>query len=218
MRPSNDKICFVPDYWPLFHSEEKRIFSYTCPDGTEISFKSIFSYDAAKKSMRYENFDDNSCWLNTWYYKYDAGFGIAEWRDDHPLNGSKRKIFGKKDRHVFINPIGWGEYTVVGDIYQNKPVKNTLLCWPPMFAIGHQHIHFECILDNFSTYHGIDYQDVLVFKYQQRFGKRSSGARYYNARGIGPVAIEWIHYRDDGTEITKTRVDAGVEFIGSKIY
>ena len=80
-----------------------------------------------------------------------------------------------------------------------------------MFAIGQQQVYFEGILDSFSTYHGIDYRDVLVFKYQQRFGVGSNGARYYNARGIGHVAIEWIHYKDDGSEVIKTRVDAMVE-------
>lgn len=208
----DQKRIFIPDYWPLFQTNEKRIFHYTCPDGTEISFKSIFSYDFLVKTMRYESFDDNSNWLNTWFYRYRPGFGIAEWRDDHPLNGLKRNIFGKRDRHVFLRPIGWGECVDLGDIYQNKPIKNTLLCWPPMFAVGHQQVHFEGRLDSFSTYHSVDYRDVLVFKYRQRFGRRSSGARYYNALGIGPVAIEWIHYRDDGSEAVKTRVDAVVEF------
>jgi hypothetical protein len=59
-----------------------------------------------------------------------------------------------------------------------------------MFAVGQQYVQFEGRLDSFSTYHGVDYRDILVIKYRQRFGVRSSGARYYNARGIGPVAIE----------------------------
>lgn len=212
MKRSKNRISFIPDYWPLFQTDERRVFNYTCPDGTEISFKSIFSYVSSMKSMRYENYDDKLCWLNTWFYQYQPGFGIAEWRDDHPLTGLKRTLFGKKDRHIFLNPIGWGEYIGLGDIYQNKPIKNTLLCWPPMFAIGHQQVHFEKRLDSFSTYHGITYQDILVFKYRQKFGKRTSGARYYNACGIGPVAIEWIYYGDDGVEVVKTRVDATVEY------
>ena len=84
-----------------------------------------------------------------------------------------------------------------------------------MFAFGQQHIQFEGRLDSFSNYHSVDYHDVLVFKYRQRFGKWSSDVRYYNARGIVFVAIEWIHYRDDGSEVVKTRVDATVEFIKS---
>ena len=212
MHKVTNSNIFIPDYWPLFQTAEKRRFKYTCPDGTEISFNSEFSYDASKKSMRFESFDENSNWLNTWFYQHRPGFGLAEWRDDHPLDGWRRHIFGAKDRHVFAKPIGWGEYASIGGTYENKPVKNTLLCWPPMFAVGHQHIHFENRLEHFSTYHSVQYQDVIVFKYRQKFGKRSSGARYYNARGIGPVAIEWIHYKDDGSEVIKTRVDAVVEF------
>ena len=210
--PENRSI-FVPEYWPLFQTAERRIFNYTCPDGTEISFRSEFSYDAFTKSMRYENYDSSSRWLNTWFYEYRPGFGIAEWRDDHPLNGWRRTLFGQQDRHVFLQPIGWGEYVYIGGEYQNRPIKNTLYCWPPMFSVSHQSIQFEERLAKFSTYHGLEYEDVLVFRYKQRFGKRSGGARYYNARGIGPVGIEWIHYQDDGSECVRTRVDASVEFI-----
>jgi hypothetical protein len=217
MLKSKNSHIFIPDYWPLFQTREKRVFKYSCPDGTEISFNSEFSCDFTKNSMRYESYDENASWLNTWFYQHRPGFGIAEWRDDHPLDGWRRNIFGAKDRHIFLNPIGWGEYATIGGTYVNRPVKNTLLCWPPMFAVGEQQIYFEAFLDDFSTYHGVDYTDVLVFKYRQRFGGRSSGARYYNARGIGPVAIEWIHYKDDGTEHVKTRVDAVVEISENQI-
>ena len=101
MYKATNSNIFIPDYWPLFQTEEKRIFKYTCPDGTEISFNSEFSYDASKKSMRFESFDENSNWLNTWFYQHRPGFGLAEWRDDHPLDGWRRHIFGAKDRHVF---------------------------------------------------------------------------------------------------------------------
>ncbi len=77
-----------------------------------------------------------------------------------------------------------------------------------MLAMGHQLIHFERFEKKFTTWHGRSYGNVLVFRYRQTFGGRSLGARYFNAENIGPVAIEWIDYRKDGSEIVKTRVDA----------
>jgi len=83
----------------------------------KFHFNLSFAYDEYKKSMRYDNYDDNSSWLNTLFYHCRPGFGIAEWRDDYPLNGLKQKLFSNKDRQVFIKPIGWGEYASFGDIY-----------------------------------------------------------------------------------------------------
>ena len=61
--------------------------------------------------MLYNNYDSAGTWLNKWFYRYNPGFGVAEWRDDYPNN-----------KKVVLNPpIGWGEFQGVGSDYINYP-------------------------------------------------------------------------------------------------
>jgi hypothetical protein len=59
-------------------------------------------------------------------------------------------------------------------------------------AKGVQCVAYEQLLPYWSntltTYH-----DVLVFTYLQAWdGKPGGGARYWMAKGIGPVAVQWL--------------------------
>jgi len=51
---------------------------------------------------------------------------------------------------------------------------------------------------------------VLVIVYQQSWGKNTAGARYFLAKGIGPVALQWIAPNPNkaGSFITTARMDA----------
>jgi len=157
---------FVPAYWPLFKTHELRRFDYKAPDAP--NFTSVFSYDSGSDSMLYNNYDANGTWLNRWYYRYNPGFGIAEWRDDYPNN-----------KKVVLSPaIGWGEFQAIGSTYQNKPQFDFLKCWPPAFGSGEQIVTFE---QHLPTYIATtqSYSDVLVFSYIQSWnGKPATGARY----------------------------------------
>jgi hypothetical protein len=201
----SDKIL-VAAYWPFFNNNEWRRFDYTAVDGSMPPITSVFSYDPKTNSMLYDDYDANGVWKDRWYYQYRAGFGIAEWRDDYPNN-----------KVVVMNPpIGWGNLESIGEAYQNKPAMDPFKCWPWSFAKGRQIVAFEALLQNFVVNCGIVYYDVLQFTYLQSWsGKPATGARYWMARGIGPVAVQWLAQDSkDPTKIIETaRMDAVVTHV-----
>jgi len=171
---------FIPAYWPLFTTHELRRFDYVAKGVP--NFTSVFSYDAGSASMLYNNYDSNNIWLNRWYYQYRTGFGIAEWRYDYPNN---KKV-------VMNHPIGWGEFTYVGGKYENKPQFDFIKCWPAATGSGEQIVSFEDHLP-VMTVNGVAYNDVIQFSYLQSWGgKPATGARYWMALGIGPIATQFL--------------------------
>lgn len=199
-----DKI-FVPAYWPLFKSHELRRFDYSAPNTP--SFTSVFSYDVGSDSMLYNNYDSNLTWLNRWYYRYNPGFGIAEWRDDYPGN-----------KKVVLSPaIGWGEFQGVGSDYINYPKFDFFKCWPPATSNGVQIVHFEQRLSSFTAC-AVTYTDVIQFSYLQAWnGKPGNGARYWMALGVGPVAVSFLAQdATDPKKVTETvRWDAKVTSVNA---
>ena len=173
-------MLFVPAYWPFFKSGELRRFDYSNPDAP--SFTSVFSYDKGSDSMLYNNYDSAGTWLNKWYYQYRTGFGVAEWRDDYPGN-----------KKVVLNPpIGWGEFQEVGSDYINYPRFDFFKCWPPAASKGVQIVHFEEQISQMNVL-GVYYQDVIKFSYLQNWdGKPATGARYWMALGVGPIATQFL--------------------------
>ena len=171
---------FVPAYWPLFKTGELRRFDYVAPDTP--SFTSVFSYDKGSDSMLYNNYLPDGSWGNRWYYRYNTGFGIAEWRDDYP-----------KGKKVVLNPpIGWGEFQDVGSDYIDYPKFDFFKCWPPAASRGVQIVHFEDHISQMSVL-GTYYQDVIQFSYLQNWdGKPATGARYWMALGVGPIATQFL--------------------------
>ena len=173
-------MLFVPAYWPFFKSGELRRFDYAS-DGAP-PFTSVFSYDVGSDSMVYNNYASAGTWLNKWYYRYNPGFGVAEWRDDYPGN-----------KKVVLNPpIGWGEFQDVGSVYQNKPKFDFFRSWPPANSSGDQIVVFEQHLSSFTA-SAVTYTDVIQFSYLQSWdGKPATGARYWMALGVGPVATSFL--------------------------
>lgn len=173
---------FMPAYWPLFKSSELRRFDYTTDDNSMPPITSVFSYDAGSNSMLYIDYDSHLNWKDTWYYTYNLGSGINEWRDDYP---------GKKV--VMSPPIGWGEYLEIGSDYITHPKMSLFQSWPPAMASGVQIVHIEKLLDWWPGRNGVTYQDVLVFTYLQAWdGKPGTGARYWMAKDVGPVSVQWL--------------------------
>lgn len=171
---------FVPAYWPLFKTHELRRFDYVANGAPP--FTSVFSYDVGSDSMLYNNYDSTGAWLNRWYYQYRTGFGIAEWRDDYPGN---KKV-------VLLPSIGWGEFQDVGSVYQNKPQFDFFRCWPPARSSGDQIVVFEQHFTSFNAC-AVAYDDVIQFSYLQSWnGKPATGARYWMALGVGPIAAQFL--------------------------
>jgi len=173
---------FMPAYWPIFKTNELRRFDYTALDDSMPPITAVFAYDAGSDSMLYIDYDAHLTWKDTWYYRYNAGSGINEWRDDYP---------GKKI--VMSPPIGWGEYFDIGGTFVCYPKMSFLQSWPPAMAKGVQIVCVEALLDTFRVQTGVIYNNVLKFTYLQAWdGKPGGGARYWMAEGVGPVAVQWI--------------------------
>lgn len=189
----SDGSIFVAAYWPVFTSSQLVRFDYKSADGSLAPFTSVFSYDQGSASMLYNNYDSSLNWLNRWYYQYRPGFGIAEYRDDYPNN---KKV-------VMAPPIGWGEYASIGAWYENYPQFDTLKCSPPASGSGVQLVLFEEHLSSIEI-RNVTFQDVLVFSYSQSWNSKApTGARYWMALGVGPIAVQFIL-----NNVTSARADA----------
>lgn len=172
---------FIPAYWPMFKTGILRRFDYTAIDGSMPPITAVFSYDKGSDSMLYIDYDAHLNWVDTWYYRYNVGSGINEWRDDYP---------GKKV--VMSPPIGWGEWQDIGSDFICYPKMNPLQSWPPAMAKGVQICHYEQLLPSFTNTTQT-WSDVLVFTYLQAWdGKPGTGARYWMANGVGPIAVQWL--------------------------
>ena len=184
----------VPSYWPLFTTSEKRRFYYTTDDGSMDPLIATFEYDPTTKSMLYKDYNAKGEWLDTWYYYTAPGYGIAEWRDDYPQKSAWQKvIFGPIKKVVMSEPIGWGDKLPIGGIYTNCPKFDPFKSCPPQFSDGWQWVMIEDLMPSFTMRNGHVYNDVLKFWYQQRWGNGTqAGARYWMAKGVGPVAVQWI--------------------------
>ncbi len=197
----------------MFTTQETRRFDYTSPDGSLAPMTSIFEYDPATRSMLYENFDANMSWQNTWFYRANPAYGIAEWRDDYPqTNDLLKAVFGPVKKVIMAIPIGWGATLPVGGVFRNMPAFSFFRSSPPQLGIGFQSVTLEAVLDDFTTRDGTTYHDVAEFLYQQSWGTGPQiGARYWMAKGVGPVAIQWVGV-DPATHqtIETARMDAVV--------
>lgn len=170
----------VWEFWPFFTAGKRR-FDYRLEADDAIQFSSVFSFDPATASMLYRDFDGAGKWLDTWFYQQRPGFGVAEWRDDYP---GKCKVFRE--------PIGWGDVVDVGTVYQNEPCVDVFRTWPPTWPLkGWQMVAYEARLESLTLRTGATFEDVLQFVYFQRWGSLG-GARYWMARGVGPIAVQWI--------------------------
>jgi hypothetical protein len=199
---------FLPAYWPLFKTTELRRFDYSDPTGTLEPISSVFSYDKATDSMRYDDFNGDESWRDTWYYQYRVGFGIAEWQDEDVMPaGWMTTVFGKKKRVVMDPPIGWGEFLNVGETYTNYPKMVPWRCMPPQFASGKNVVTIKKhITDGFDVGNS-RYHDVIQMLYQQSWNNNPPvGANYWMALGVGPVAIQWVAPTGQMSAILPARV------------
>jgi hypothetical protein len=190
---------YIGNYWPFFFTGLRQ-FEYSTKDGAVAPYTTNFYYDSERSSMAQENYSAEGKFLNKWFMQIRTGFGVAEWRDDYPDG----KIV------VMDPPIGWGNVETVPGTYYNKVETYPWQCIPFTIAEAEQTVKYEELLPEFTTWHGIQYQNVLVFSYAQKWGKNISGARYWMAEGIGPVGVAFIIQNEDGSFKTWERSDAKV--------
>ncbi len=201
-------VIFVPEYWPLFTTAEQRRFDYLASDGSGLRFTSVFAYDAASNSMRYNNFDAAGNWLNTWFYRYMPGFGISEWQDWFPQSGILAALFGPVKKVVMSTPIGWGEWATVGGTFTNSPAIDFFRSRPPQTGTGFQYVLFEALLPSFALSNGDVYSNVLMFYAAQVWNGKADAIRFWMAKGVGPVAVQFIEInRNTGFPTVSVRFD-----------
>ena len=197
---------FVPDYWPKPTYGKINAFAYRAVDGSMSDITAYFLLSDDQKDMLYVEYNSAMQWQDTWYMRYTPGQGIMEWRDDYPKGG----LFGTRKKVVMNPGIGWGEWATIGSFYQNHPRMDPLSCNPPNFQSGTQTVIWESWMEQLILSNGDIYNDVLTVVYQQSWGTKTTGARYYLAKGIGPVALNWIapNPNKPGSFVTTARMDA----------
>ena len=80
----------------------------------------------------------------------------------------------------------------IGTEYINYPKFSFFKCWPPAKESGVQIVTFEQRISQMEVF-GVYYPDVLQFSYLQSWGgKPSTGARYWMAFGVGPIATTFL--------------------------
>lgn len=192
------------DYWPSPPYGRIAKFQYVDvgpePDtnvrGTMPDMHSWFVFEPKTFTTLYVDYDKDMNWKDTWYLKVKDGFGISEYRDDNIVEKQSltTKIFGNRNKIVFQenNPIWWGDVCELGKLYENHPKSDFFACSPPQMLNGTQSFVYEKRMDTWSNKLGVIYKDVVTLVYQQAWGSKVGGARYWMAKGIGPVAVQWI--------------------------
>jgi hypothetical protein len=201
-----EKTFFVRDYWPNPEYGKINAFVYKAVDGSMKDLVAYFLLSEDKKDLLYVDYNSAMEWQDTWYMRHIPGKGLMEWRDDYPKGG----VFGTRKKVVMDPPIGWGEWGTIGSFYQNFPKMDPLSCNPPQFSTGTQTVIWESWLPEMTLSNEDKYTDIITMVYQQSWGKKTSGARYYMAKGIGPIAVQWIapHPNKPGQFVTTARMDA----------
>jgi hypothetical protein len=208
------------DYWPKpplgriykFHYSDAGPEPDTTVKGAMPDFHSWFVWDDKLENLLYFDFDKDLKWKDTWYLKYKLGFGISEWKDENLVEGNTwtTKIFGHTNKIVFqdSNPIWWGDVCELGKKYENYPKSDFFACSPPQAVNGTQSFVYEKKLSKHTLKDGVAFNDVVTCVYQQSFGKKTAGARYWFVKGIGPISVQWIARDDKGNIVITNRMDA----------
>ena len=205
----------VWEYWPFFTTKEIRTFAYHDTTGKVQPFTSIFCYDPNTNSMCCQDYATNIdvlAYKDTWFIQFDPKLGVKEWRDDYPqTNSFLASIFGPIKKQVLSSPILWGNEVTIGNVVSSAPTYSFFGSTPPIIGTGFQEVVFEELLTSMTLFTGMVFKDVLVFSYRQSWNGKNKGAKYWMAKGVGPVAISWIGYDAEGNvAVIQPRCDAMV--------
>lgn len=184
----------VRDYWPR-PGGQTLAFDYRDAAG-KTQF--VTHFKCAGDDLLYVDFDAAGNWLDTWYLRETVN-GLVEWRDDVAVSGWRSAILGPRKSIVYKPSKGiiWGGRQSVGDtiaaqVEIDHAASNTFPPFKGAWSFGWQQVAFTALHETFATIHGDTFRDVLEFDYVQPWGAKIAGAKYLNARGIGPVQIHWL--------------------------
>ena len=207
----------VSNYWPQPAIGAQRRFDYKAAAGGAILASSVFVADPSTGSVQCLDYDPSGNWTSTWFITYDKVRGVVEWRDDYPLTGFLKNLFGTKEE-VFVrgSEILWGATVKVGDVISNsccidyERSRGVTPFFSGPWAWGYQHVQFVARFDEFTTVCGDTYKDVLQFQCVQTWNNKPGGATYWSALGVGPVQIQWFAPDSTGKIIVADPVAATV--------
>lgn len=193
---------FFSDYWPHPKVGELVKIDYGVTAGLHLS--SICSNSGDNKIFYLDDYTDNvwtATWVNDYYHVDKNGIakGLMETEDWYPAK-SYQKVWGNIRATKFVPgyEIPWGGVQKIGDKIDAKliidPVRSTFFTAP---AFGRQVVEFVSRSDTF-TVGSKTYYDVVEITYDQTFGSKTAGARYWFAKGMGIVQMKW---RSNGSDV-----------------
>ena len=220
--PVGIKNVNVKTYWPFFTHSGKILYYYTGKQKNTAPLYAEIFYDAEKQCMCYKEYDvvdGKDVWRDSWFYRWDDTFGLAEWRDDYPINPPS-PIWGDTKIVVLNPPIGWGTSNEkIGEDYHNSPQMSFLESRPPAGALGDQLVQFERVYDEYQNDH-MAFANVLRMRYYQKWEnslgvfEQPKGAIYWFAAGKGPVTQQFLAVLPDGQTVYSDIYSATVKMIG----
>lgn len=200
----------IKEYWPQPQLNRIIQHEYYNPADQKI-IRNVFYI---KDKYVYEEDYHGGVWTASWVMDYNNPRGVMELVDIYPAKSYQ--IWTKYRTTAFVSgkEIPWGNVQKVGDrIDQELEIsffKSTPFIWPEK---GRQVVDFVAHHDKFTNSKGDTYYDVLEITYDQTFGKMTSGARSFFARGIGIVQLQWRGYGKDVGEPMGVTTKSGVGMI-----
>ena len=190
-------------------------------------------YMVAPDDWRIVDYGPDHKWLSTWYMKEKDGT-LWEYGDDmrRPKQWWKRLLLLGRNiimRYKKGEGIVWddGNLFNTGDsdnladragVMISAPCEiNHFRSWmlPPIkgpWSSGYQVVAIRAIHDTLDL-NGVKYDNVLVLDYYQTWNKQTGGTRFYMAKGIGPVAIQWLAVADPANPIVSEMIYATPEIL-----
>lgn len=194
---ANTDTFLFSDYWPQPAMGSLVVVDYGITAGLHLS--SIFSYGDG--SIWYQDdYTDNkwtATWVNNYHYIDSTGkdWGIREIADWYPATSWPQKMFSSIKVTAFCKgyEIFWGGLQKVGDVIDAPiridPFKSSFPSWP---TPGRQVVKFVGRYDSMTLIDkSMTHKDVVEITYDQTFGSKTAGARYWYAKGKGIVQMQW---------------------------
>lgn len=213
------------DYWPKPTVGNLVKIDYGITAGQRL--RSIFSNSGDNKIWHQDDYTDDkwtATWINNYFYIDDNGKqkGIVEIADWYPARNWLQNIFSPISVTTFYKgyEIPWGGVQKVGDVIDAKlwinPLKSSFPTWG---STGRQVVKF---VKRYFTFKTVDkkqtYTDVVEITYDQTFGDKTAGARYWYAKGIGIVQMQWRGFGQDVGDILPCTVTYHKGFINKQRY